>query len=83
MPALKARMAATMKHELPPDRAFPVQHVLWWTLRAAFGGSPRVVPQFVAIARRGAADSRELRLRQRLLAEAEAADAQSQRRRDA
>ena len=77
MPTLRARMAATMEHQLPPDATFSVRQVLWWTLGAAFRGSLRVVPQFIAIARRGSAHNRELRLRQRLLAEAQASEAEA------
>jgi 2-polyprenyl-6-methoxyphenol hydroxylase-like FAD-dependent oxidoreductase len=72
MPALRARMAATMEHQLSPQETFSVRQVLWWTLGAAFQGSLRVVPQFVAMGRRGSAINRELRLRRRLLADAEA-----------
>jgi 2-polyprenyl-6-methoxyphenol hydroxylase-like FAD-dependent oxidoreductase len=72
IPSLQARLAATMEHQLSPQETFPVQHVLWWMLGAAFRGSLRVIPEFITMVRRGAADSRELRLRQRLLAEAEA-----------
>jgi flavin-dependent dehydrogenase len=70
-PALLARMAATMEHQLSPQETFPVRQVLWWTLGAAVRGSPGVLPEFVAMARRGSAIDRELRLRRRLLAEAE------------
>jgi 2-polyprenyl-6-methoxyphenol hydroxylase-like FAD-dependent oxidoreductase len=71
-PTLRARIAATMEHRLSPQATFPVRHVLWWTLGAALQGSLRVVPEFIAMARRGSAIDRELRLRRRLLAEAEA-----------
>jgi 2-polyprenyl-6-methoxyphenol hydroxylase-like FAD-dependent oxidoreductase len=76
-PALRARLAATMEHQLSPQDTFPVRQVLWWTLGAALRGSPGVVPQFFAIGRRGSAINRELSLRRRLLAEAEASDAQA------
>ena len=76
-PTLRARMAATMEHQLSPHETFPVRQVLWWTLGAAFRGSLGVIPQFVAMGRRGSAINRELRLRRRLLAEAEAAEAQA------
>jgi hypothetical protein len=69
-------MAATMEHQLSPLETFSARQVLWWTLEAAFRGSLHVIPEFIAMARRGAADNRELRLRQRLLAEAEASEAQ-------
>ena len=72
-PDLRARMAATMKHELSPQETLPVLKVLGWTLGAALRGSPRVIPQFLAVGKRGAAINRELRLRRRLLAEAEEA----------
>jgi flavin-dependent dehydrogenase len=71
-PALRARMAATMEHQLSPTDTFPVRQVLWWTLGAALRGSLGVVPQFLTMGRRGTAVNRELRLRRRLLAEAEA-----------
>ena len=71
-PTLTARIAATMEHQLSPQATFQVRQVLWWTLGAAFQGSFRVVPEFIAMARRGSAIDRELRLRRRLLAEAEA-----------
>ena len=71
-PSLQARLAATMEHQLSPQETFPVQHVLWCMLGALFRGSLRVMPEFMTMARRGAADSREVRLRQRLLKEAEA-----------
>jgi menaquinone-9 beta-reductase len=74
---LRARMAATMEHQLSPFETFPVRNVLWWTLGAAVRGSVGVVPQFLAIARRGSANNRELRLRQKLLAEAQASEAQA------
>ena len=74
-PALRARLAATMEHRLSPTETFPVRHVLWWALGAALRGSPRVLPQFIAKGKRGSAIDRELRLRRRLLAEAEAAEA--------
>ena len=73
--ALRARMAATIEHKLSPDATLSARHVLWWTLAAALHGSLAVVPQFVAVGRRESANSRELRLRRRLLAEAEAAEA--------
>ena len=76
-PALQARMAATMEHKLSPLETFSVRQVLWWTLGAAFRGSLGVVPQFVAMGRRGSAINRELRLRRRLLAEAEAIEARA------
>ena len=66
-----------MEHQLSPQDTFPVRQVLWWTLGAALRGSPGVVPQFFAIGRRGSAINRELSLRRRLLAEAEASDAQA------
>jgi hypothetical protein len=65
-------MAATMEHQLSPQATFPVRQVLWWALGAAVRGSPGVVPEFMAMARRGSAIDRELRLRRALLAEAEA-----------
>ncbi len=74
-PTLRARMAATIEHQLPPNATFSVRQVLWWTLGAAFRGSPRVVPQFVAMGRRGSAINRELGLRRRLLAEAQQQEA--------
>jgi flavin-dependent dehydrogenase len=76
-PALRARLAATMAHELSPQETFPVRQVLWWTLGAAVRGSLGVVPQFLAIGRRGSAINRELGRRRRLLAEAEASDSQA------
>jgi hypothetical protein len=71
-PILGARMAATMEHHLSPLATFHVRQVLGWALGAAVQGSLRVVPEFIAMARRGSAIDRELRLRRRLLAEAEA-----------
>jgi 2-polyprenyl-6-methoxyphenol hydroxylase-like FAD-dependent oxidoreductase len=71
MPDLRARVAATMEHRLSPDATFPVRHVLSWTLGAASRRSLRVVRDFITISRRGAANNRELRRRQRLLAEAQ------------
>ena len=53
----------------------PLPHMplkLWWALVAALRGSPRVLPEFIAQGKRGAGIDRELRLRRRLLAEAEA-----------
>jgi menaquinone-9 beta-reductase len=76
-PALRARMAATMEHQLSPFATFSVPQVVRWTLGAAFRGRPGVVPQLVAMARRASAVDRELRLRRRLLAEAERAEAQA------
>ena len=76
-PALRARMAATMEHQLSPSATFSVRHVLLWTLGAALRGSLRVIPQFIAMGRRGATINRELSLRRRLLAEAQAAEAQA------
>ena len=73
-PGLRARMAATMEHQLSPFETFPVRQVLWWTLAAAFRGSLAVVPDFITIGRRGSAANRELRLRRRLLADAEASE---------
>jgi hypothetical protein len=70
-PELRARLAATMEHRLSPDETFPVRRVLSWALGAALRGSLRVVPEFLKIARRGSANNRELRLRQRLLADAQ------------
>ena len=75
--ALRARMAATIEHKLSPDTTFSPRNVLWWALGAAFQGWLAVVPQFVAMGRRGSANNHELRLRRRLLAEAEAAEAQA------
>jgi 2-polyprenyl-6-methoxyphenol hydroxylase-like FAD-dependent oxidoreductase len=76
-PSLRARMAATMEHQLSPLETFSAQQVLWWTLGAALRGSLGVIPEFIAVARRGSADSRELRLRQQLLAAAKASEAQA------
>jgi hypothetical protein len=76
-PALRARMAATIEHQLSPSETFSPRQVLSWTLGAALRGSPGVVPQFVAMGRRGSAINRELGLRRRLLAEAEVSEAQS------
>ncbi len=76
-PALRARLAATMEHQLSPQETFPVRQVLQWTLAAALRGSPGLVPEFFAIGRRGSAINRELNLRRRLLAEAEASDEQA------
>jgi 2-polyprenyl-6-methoxyphenol hydroxylase-like FAD-dependent oxidoreductase len=73
-PGLQARMAATMEHQLSPLETFPVRHVLWWMLGAAVRGSLGVVPDFIATGRRGSAANRELSLRRRLLAEAEASE---------
>jgi hypothetical protein len=75
--ALRARLAATMEHRLSPIETFPVRHVLWWALEATLRGSPRVLLQFIAKGKRGSAIERELRLRRRLLAEAEAAEARA------
>ena len=47
-PALRARMAATMEHQLSPTDTFPVRQVLWWTLGAALrgcGGRRATVPR--------------------------------------
>ena len=82
VPALRARLAATMEHRLSPTETFPVRLVLWWALGAAFRGSPRVLPQFIAKGKRGSAIDRELRLRRRLLAEAEASEVTSHTTRD-
>jgi hypothetical protein len=71
---LRARMAATIEHKLSPLETFPVGQVLRWTLGAALRGSLGVVPQFLAMGRRGSANNRELSLRRRLLAEAEASE---------
>ena len=60
VPALRARLAATMEHRLSPTETFPVRHVLWWALAAALRGSPRVLPQFIAKGKRGSAIDREL-----------------------
>jgi flavin-dependent dehydrogenase len=76
-PSLRARMAATMEHQLSPLETFSARQVLWWTLDAAVRGSLRVIPEFIAMARRGSATSRELNLRRRLLSEAEASEAQT------
>ena len=76
-PALQARMAATMEHQLSPFETFSVRQVLWWAVGAAFRGSLGVVPDFIALGRRGSAANRELRLRQRLLADAEASEARA------
>jgi flavin-dependent dehydrogenase len=78
-PSLRARMAATMEHQLSPFETFSARQVLGWTLDAALRGSLCVIPEFIAMAKRGSADSRELRLRQRLLAEAEASERQATR----
>jgi menaquinone-9 beta-reductase len=74
-PTLRARLAATIDHKLSPSATLPVRQVLWWTLGAAFRGSSGVIPQFIAMGRRGAVVGREMRLRRRLLAEAEASEA--------
>jgi menaquinone-9 beta-reductase len=71
-PSLQARMAATMEHQLSPLETFSAPQVFGWRLGAAVRGSLRVIPEFIAMARQGSADNRELRLRQRLLAETEA-----------
>jgi hypothetical protein len=76
-PALRARIAATMEHQLSPLETFSARQVLWWILGAAFRGSLGVLPQFVAVGRRGTARNRELRRRRQLLAEAEACEAQA------
>jgi menaquinone-9 beta-reductase len=74
-PALRARMAATIEHQLSPTETFSPGQVLGWTIGAALRGSPAVISQFVAMGRRGSAVNRELRLRRQLLAEAEAFEA--------
>jgi 2-polyprenyl-6-methoxyphenol hydroxylase-like FAD-dependent oxidoreductase len=74
--SLRARMAATMEHKVSPLETFPIGQVFWWTLGAALRGSLRVAPQFLAMGRRGLANNRELSLRRRLLAEAEASESQ-------
>jgi menaquinone-9 beta-reductase len=71
-PALRARLAATIEHRLSPTETFPARDVLWWALAAALRGSPGVLPQFIARGKHESAIDRELRLRRRLLAEAEA-----------
>jgi menaquinone-9 beta-reductase len=76
-PSLQARMAATMEHQLSPFETFPVRQVLRWTLGAALRGSLSVVPEFIAMGRRGSAGNRELSLRRQLLAEAAASDEQA------
>jgi hypothetical protein len=76
-PALRARIAATMEHQLSPFETFPVRQVLLWTLGAALRGSLGVVPQFVAMGRRASAINRELHLRRQLLAEAEVSAARA------
>jgi flavin-dependent dehydrogenase len=73
-PALRARMAATMEHQIAPNATFSVRQVLWWALGATLRGSLRVVPEFIAMARRGSAINRELVLRRRLLEEAEVSE---------
>jgi hypothetical protein len=55
VPDLRARLAATMDHRLSPTETFPVRHVLWRALGAAFRGSPRVLAQFIAKGKRGSA----------------------------
>jgi 2-polyprenyl-6-methoxyphenol hydroxylase-like FAD-dependent oxidoreductase len=80
-PALRARMAATIAHQLSPADTFSVRQVLAWTLGAALRGSLDVLPQFLAMGRRATANNRELQLRRQLLAEAEASDAQEKNRR--
>ena len=77
MPTLQARMAATMEHQLSPLETFPVRQVLRWTLGAAFRGSLGVLPEFIAMGRRGSAVNRELSLRRQLLTEAEECDARA------
>ena len=74
---LFGQYAATMEHKLSPLETFPVRQVLWWTLGTALRGSLGVVPQFLAMGRRGAANNRELSLRRRFLAEAQASEAQA------
>jgi flavin-dependent dehydrogenase len=74
---LQARVAATMEHRLSPFQTFPVGQVLWWTLGAAVRGSLSVVPEFIALGRRGSAANREMKLRRRLLADAEASEARA------
>jgi 2-polyprenyl-6-methoxyphenol hydroxylase-like FAD-dependent oxidoreductase len=74
---LRARMAATMEHQLSPHETFSVQQVLWWMLGAVFHGSLHVIPEFMTMMRRGLANDRELHLRRRLLTEAEASEAQA------
>jgi 2-polyprenyl-6-methoxyphenol hydroxylase-like FAD-dependent oxidoreductase len=75
VPALRARMAATMEHKLSPSETFSVGQVLRWAVGAACTGSPGVLAEFVAMGKRGSAMNRELDLRRRLLAEAEASEA--------
>jgi hypothetical protein len=77
-PALRARMAATMEHQLSPYETLPVRQVLGWVLGAALRGSFGVVPEFLAIGRRASANVRELQLRRRLLAEAEVSEAKKE-----
>ena len=75
--SLRARIAATMEHQLSPLETFPARQVLGWMLGAVVRGSLRVIQEFIAMARRGSANTRELRLRQRFLAEAEASETQA------
>jgi hypothetical protein len=78
-PALRARMAATMEHQLSPNETLRLPQVLGWVLEAALRGSFGVVPEFLAIGRRASANNRELQLRRRLLAEAEVSEAKKKR----
>ena len=75
--AVAVRLAATIEHRLSPTETFPARDVLWWALAAALRGSPGVLPQFIARGKHGSAIDRELRLRRRLLAEAEDAEARA------
>jgi 2-polyprenyl-6-methoxyphenol hydroxylase-like FAD-dependent oxidoreductase len=74
IPALRERMAATMEHKLSPSETFSAGQVLRWAVAGACAGSFGVLPEFVAMGRRASAINRELDLRRRLLAEAEASE---------
>jgi flavin-dependent dehydrogenase len=68
-PALRARMARTMEHQVSPYEVLPVSTVLRCLLGAALRGRLRVVPEFLVMGKRGSTVRRELTARRKLLAD--------------
>jgi hypothetical protein len=66
-------MTRLPEHRATPYDALPPSKVLPWILKAVASGRFGVIPEFLAFGRRARAYAREMKVRKRLLARAQAA----------
>ncbi len=70
LPDVRERLVAVIDRRVSPLEAFPPLRVLGWVASAVLRGRWRLLGEVLAAARRGIAARREIRARERLLAEA-------------